>query len=508
MRYIIFGFLLPFCLSSVSKSAFAFEYKPLSPLTQNMQSETPGEDFEATASRLVQDQINLIARIERALLEPDSNRVRAVRGQLTVYTKATEGFLKSHYSSPNALCSAKADSLLKLSSFSERLTDSQAEIYCSLYGSSQELLKLTPVLDRLLSRRGESALVRELPLVAGERQSDPVLSIAPVQQPNLGKRATPLSTREPNAPLTPPQIIGRTAKTAIADYVPPMQPAIATIEEAVTTVASAKKFLTAAQTLFPPGTKFKDPVETATILDRFAYDIDPQEPQTYAKFLDLPNTGIFRVLPYSAYQRQLNTLQNRLQPSVRERYPFPSLGEAKGGLTPSLALHTVGERFNLAHLGVDYGFMVNVGDIPLENLDGNLKAVAPQTREFLLNYQPPKQLEALQIERRRFLTGKDQNWNQSQVILASAKAELNQTYLVRSLQFQIPEIILSGKAISRQDRIHLDQLLKMQGSDIILAFRPVRRRSDGSYTVLWRVLNQLPEPKIEDLEQYVTPKRD
>ncbi|MFH7025815.1 MAG: hypothetical protein ACHBN1_10530 [Heteroscytonema crispum UTEX LB 1556] len=508
MRYIFFSFLLSFCLASVSKSVFAFEYSPPSSLTQNIQSEPLGKDFEATASRLVQNQINLIARIERALSEPDSNRVRSVRGQLTVYTKAAEAFLKSHYNSPNTLCTARADSLLKLSSFSERLTDSQAQIYCSLYASSQELLKLTPVLDRLLSRRGELALVRSLGLVSGERQSDPVLSIAPVQRPNLGKPATPLSTQEPNVPLTPPQIIGRTAKTAIADYIPPMQPAIAPIPEAVTTLASAKKFLTAAQALFPPETKFQDPVETATILDRFAYDIDPQEPQTYAKFLDLPNTGIFRVLPYSAYQRQLNTLQNRLQPSVRERYPFPSLGEAKGGLTPSLALHMVGERFNLAHLGVDYGFMVNVGDIPLEKLDGNLKAVAPQTREFFLNYQPPKKLEALQVERRRFLTGKNQNWNQSQVILAGAKAELNQTYLVRSLQFQIPEIILSGKPISRQDRIHFDQLLKMQGSDIILAFRPVRRRADGSYTVLWRVLNQLPEPKIEDLEEYVTLKRD
>jgi hypothetical protein len=36
-----------------------------------------------------------------------------------------------------------------------------------------------------------------------------------------------------------------------------------------------------------------------------------------------------------------------------------------------------------------------------------------------------------------------------------------------------------------------------------VAFRPVNRRPDGSYTVLWRVLNQFPDPQIEDLEKYV-----
>ncbi|MFM5980381.1 MAG: hypothetical protein ACKO9I_07570 [Sphaerospermopsis kisseleviana] len=43
----------------------------------------------------------------------------------------------------------------------------------------------------------------------------------------------------------------------------------------------------------------------------------------------------------------------------------------------------------------------------------------------------------------------------------------------------------------------------MPSSDTIIAFRAVRRRPDGSYTILWRVLNQLPAPQINDLEKYV-----
>lgn len=498
MRHIFFSFLLLFWLISVPRNTLAAEYKPESS-HQSSALLPASKSFYKSASLLVQQQINLIARIEQALSQPDANRMRAVRGQLTIQVKAVEGFLKYQYNNPKALCTS-TDYSTRLP-LPEQLTESQRQIYCSLYASSSKLSNLAPLLDRLLSRRGELALVRELPLVSGERQSDPVLSIAKTQYPDLGKPAIPFSTWEP-IPPNPPQIIGRTAKTAIADYVPPRQPAIAPPAEALTTIETAIELLATAQSLFPPDIKFNNPRENFTKLDRFAYDLDPQEPQTYAKFLASPNTGIFRVLPHTAYNRPLNTLQNRLQPSVSDRYPFPSLGEAKGGFTLSLALVMVGDNFQLKQQGLDYNFMVNVGDIPLEKLDASLKDVSPQTREFFLNYQPPKQLKALEVEQRRFVTGKNQQFNH-QVILAGAKSELNRTYLVRSLQFQLPEMIVSGQPLTPTQRRHLDQLQQMHSSDIIFAFRPVRRRSDGSYTVLWRILNQLPAPQIEDLENYV-----
>ncbi|AFZ27105.1 hypothetical protein Cylst_5059 [Cylindrospermum stagnale PCC 7417] len=503
MRQIFLELLLSFSLTSPD-IRLVQEHRTPSDLNYNLATEAVGEDFYTTASRLVQQQIYLIARLEQALTEPDPNRMRSVRGQLTIQTKSVEGFLRRQYSSPKTLCTPpRADSSINLSPEPVQLTESQAQIYCSLYASSQELLKLSPVIDQLLSRRGELALVRQLPLVTGERQFDPVLPLAPVQRPNLGKPATPFSTREPDLTPSPLPIVGRDTKTAIANYQPPIQPAIAPLAEALTTLKAASKLLKAARGAFSRETQFIDPQETAATLDRFAYDIDPQEPQTYAKLLELSNTGIFRVLPDSAYRRQLNTLQNRLQASVSQRYPFPSLGENKEGFSPSLALQMDGDNFHLVHQGVDYGFMVDVGDIPLEKLDGRLQAISSPTREFFLNYQPPQQLEALQADRQRFLTGKNQNWQQSQVILADAKAELNHTYVVRSLQFQLPEIILSRQLIQEQNSRSRAQLGQLQSSDLILAFRPVRRRKDGSYTVIWRVLNRLPAPTVEDLANYL-----
>ncbi|AFY33287.1 hypothetical protein [Calothrix sp. PCC 7507] len=499
MRYIFFSLLLPFWLTSVPNSTQNRDYESQISRNQNLASEQTDEKFYTTARDLVQQQVNLIARIEQALTEPDINPMRSVRGQLTIHVKSVEGFLNRQYQSPKTLCTPRVDSATKVPLSPEQLTESQVKIYCSLYTSSQELLKLTPVLDQLLSRRGELALVRPLPLVTGERQLDSVLTIAPIQRPHLGKRATPFSTWEPNLSPASAPIIGRNAKTAIANYQPPLQPAIASPQAALTVVAAAKKSLTTAQLAFPSETQFTDPQRNSAILDRFAYDIDSQEPQIHAKFLELPNTGIFRVLPYLTYYRPPNTLRNRLQTQVSDRYPFPSLGETQGGFTPSLALQLVGDRFAIKPQGADYSFMVDLGDVPLEKLDGKLQAVVSPMREFFLNYQPPQQLEALQVERRRFITGKDQNWKLSQVILADAQAELNHTYLVRSLQFQLPEKILSNTPIS-QPKPRLDPSQQLHSSDIILTFRPVRRRSDGSYTILWRVLNRLPDPQIENLQ--------
>ena len=503
MRKIFVGLSLSLTLGFTPSFALALEYKSQLDLSQSVDSVAGENIFYTKAMQLVQQQIYLIARLEQALSSSDPNRMRSVRGQLTVYTHSVETFLKRQYPSPKTLCTAKGE-LSQQSDLTVQLTDSQLQIYCSLYAANQELLKLSPVTDRLLSRRGELGLVRKLPLVSGERKSDPVISIAPVQRPDLSKPATPFIRKEPNLTSSPLPVVGSPAKTAIANYKPPIQPAIAPPEEAISTLRTANQILQAAQKRFPDNIKFINPQEDAATLDRFAYDIDSQEKQIYAQFLQLPNTGIFRVLPDSAYRRRPNTLQNRLQPSVIERYPFPSVGEGKGDFTPSLALKMIDDNFQLFPQGIDYGFIVNIGDVPLEKLDGRLQTLDLSTRDFFLNYQPPRELKALQVDRRRFITGKNQNWQQSQIYLSGAKAEVNKTYLVRSLQFQLPEIISERQPVRRENSRIRQQLTEVpSSSDTIIAFRAVRRRPDGSYTILWRVLNQLPAPQINDLEKYV-----
>jgi hypothetical protein len=486
MRYIFLVYCVLFGLQMMPISALAREYKSQSKMIQNASS-SPVDTFYTATSSFVQEQINLITRIESALEVKDPNRVRAVRGQILVQASAIEGFVKRQQ--PN----------YKISCVSSPATQ-EARILCPLYASSQELLKLSPLLDRILSRRGESALVRSLPLVSGERQSDPVMAMSPIQKPNLGSPATPHTTQEPSLPPSTPQLItGSSTKKLLANYTSPISGAIKIPQEATLVLETAQKYIAKAQAEFGQETKFHNPKQTAIALDRFAYDLDPQERQTYSKFLALPQTGIFRALPHTVYHRPLNTLQNRLAKTVAERYPFPSLGITKNGFTPNLALSLVGDNFHILSSGVDYSLMANLGDIPIEKLDANLKTVTKEIAETFLTYQPPKQLNILQQERRRLVSNKHNN----SFLLSNVPARINNTYLVRSFQFKLPDAIVNSKKLTPQERLQIDQLVRIQSSDTIVAFRPVRQRSDGSYTVLWRVLNKLNAPQIEDLEAYL-----
>ncbi|MEB3219606.1 MAG: hypothetical protein VKN72_25685 [Nostocales cyanobacterium 94392] len=504
MRYIFVGFLLPFCLLANIESAFAgkpdLQFPPNRVIPKKS---TQVESFDVVSRRLVTGQVNLIFRIEQALQNPDSNQMRAVGGQLVTQTVAVESFLKSQYAYPQALCNKNQNSSVLVDSIPP-LSGSNLKIYCSLYNSSRELSKLTPLLDALLSRRGELNSTRELPLVSGEKQSDLVLPMSPLSRPNLHKRATPYAILEPDVDRTASLFIGQNKKKAIANYVPPVQPAIKPPSTALRTLKNAEKFLATAIAEFPDANNFHNPKKTAAELDRLTYDIYLPEKQLYQKLLSMPNTGIFRVLSYQAYLRPLNTVENRLQKNVLGRYPFPVLVEPKGDFMPNLPLQIVKGKFQLLPQGVDYGFMAEIGDIPLDQLDASLQAVAPEKRNIFINYQPPTKLNALQVERRQIINGKHQVLTiANQPILNTVEAKLNRTYLVRSLQFQLPEIIANNQPLTRKQRRYLDQLLAMKTSDVIVAFRPVSRRTDGSYTIVWRVLQELDDPKIDDLDDYL-----
>jgi hypothetical protein len=454
-------------------------------------NQNQSDDFYKVTSQMLQEQLNLVSRIEKAITQPDPNRLRAVRGQIFVQSKVIEAFAKRQNSDFRGTCTGTN---------SKNLNNSEAEIYCNLYASSQELLKLSPLLDVLLSRRGELALIRELPLVSGERKSHPVLAISTTEYPLLGRKATPFAIQEPNLPYSSVPTVGIVNKKLLADYVPPMQAAIAIPPEALSTLENVEAKLNQVKAAFPQGFRFEDPKQTTVALEKFAYGLDSQETQTHARFLALPKTGIFRVLPDSAYNRPLNTLQNRLVMTVKERYPFPSLGRASDGFNPSLTLHLADNNFQMLLQGADYNFMADLGDIPIEKLDSDLKKVPLPTRELFLNYQPPQQLEAIQVERRRFQTGKEIN---SDILKTKIPAKLNHTYIMRSLQFQLPEAIVKNQRLTPQERLKIDALTKIQSSDVIVAFKPVRKRSDGSYTVVWRILKQMPNPQINDLEAYL-----
>lgn len=526
MRYYPLLFLLlPFSLSLLPLAAQAAESPNL--VSQNHNS----QDFWSQAQRLVQEQLNLINRIEQAIASPDLNQVEAVRGQLIVESGAVERFLKSQYGIPRFLCSN--DTNAPDPNVSTDLSLPQIQVYCALYASTQQLRPVVSQLDRRLLRLAGLAAPKLPP-----SPDEPLFILPPSLQnpeppPNFQNPEQPRSSSVPDLPVPEVPVIGLPVKTPISDYRPLFQPAIKPPQQTTTVLSAARKQLLSALPAFPASIRIFDPVETYQIIDRSTYGLSPLESVRYAKVLAQPNTGIARILPAQIYRSDPNQRRNRLQPTVAERFPFVPLGRSNSGLIPRLAIQIEDGNFKIPLTGLNYGFMVNLGEVSLENLNAtlqNIPTLSQQQREFLLNYSPPNQLQALQEDRLRLLTGKDGNSyvpssglrpalvsfplttgdaSKAAFLAANLSAStqapvvLNNTYLLRLFQFQVPEVILKNEPISRSQRRYLDQILNTPSSDVLVAIRPVNRGSDGSYTILWRLLNQFPDPKIQDLDKYL-----
>ncbi|HEY9634590.1 MAG TPA: hypothetical protein V6D14_14350 [Coleofasciculaceae cyanobacterium] len=488
MRYFSLLMLLPFSALLPSLGASAADSQNV--LSQSLSS----QDFWSQAQRLVQDQLYLITQIQRAIAQPDLNEVEAVRGRLVLQSGEVERFLQSQYRIPSFLCGNSTSS----PNVASGLSVPQRQVFCALYASTQQLKPVVSQLDlRLPMLAGLAApTVRPSPY-------EPLLS-SPL---NFQNPVKPRFRAVSEIPVPEPPVIGLPMKTAIAEE-PPFQPAIAPPQPTTVALSTARKQLLSALPAFPSDVKILDPAPNAEIIDRGTYGLLSTEPQQYANFLAQPNTGIARVLPAQSYRLDPNQLRNRLQPTVAERFPFAPLKQSTSGFTPRFAIQIEKDNFQIPMPELDYGFMVNLGEVSLENLGAtlkNIRTLSQNQRELFLKYSPPQQLEALQVERRRLLTGKDEAAFPAVSLSVSTQAPivLNNTYLLRLIQFQLPEVLLKRESISRAQRRYLDQILETPSSDVLIAFQPVHQHSDGSYIVIWRLLKQFPDPQITDLEDYV-----
>jgi hypothetical protein len=112
--------------------------------------------------------------------------------------------------------------------------------------------------------------------------------------------------------------------------------------------------------------------------------------------------------------------------------------------------------------GADYGMLTNLGDQPLENIE-----LGDSTTRFIAQYVTPTREPAARAGARRFQAG---------VMIDSAlyrrrlPLEVGKTYLLRSIVYH--------------------------KSDLLVAFRTVRKDPDGSVIIIWKLLKKYPVPEL------------
>lgn len=180
----------------------------------------------------------------------------------------------------------------------------------------------------------------------------------------------------------------------------------------------------------------------------------PEDQAKYAEFLKNPNTGLCRLMPGDKYVEVL---------SVRgggAYYSFLKLTHEYGyGSEIGLAGD---EKLYTSFAGFDLGLITSVGDIPLETV-----TIENPAATSLLNYQPPTAEEDASAEYLRINSGIELG---PYVFNRSAAAQVNTTYVLRTVNYD--------------------------DCDVITAVRVVGQESDGSVTILWKILKELPKPTL------------
>jgi len=203
----------------------------------------------------------------------------------------------------------------------------------------------------------------------------------------------------------------------------------------------------------------------------------------FRQFLRLPGTGIIKLVP------DFGCAENTKIVSAGQqclKYTMPGGGSSysfriDNYRIPRLAdLTFSGEKFLTTGV-FSQGILADIGDVSLENV-----SLATKGMDFLTAFQPTDDYQrAVKIDR-DFLNGIEGG---GFLYKRSLPVKINTTYLLRSIAYK-------GPSYQAFEGITYDEFEFDKRRDIVVAFRIVRRDSDGSVTINWQKLADKKAPSV------------
>lgn len=181
-----------------------------------------------------------------------------------------------------------------------------------------------------------------------------------------------------------------------------------------------------------------------------------EDRKAHAEFLAQADTGLVRLLPREKWDSKLSTRGGGAY------YSFERLTH-EYGYGSDLQLEQ--GQLSVGFAGADFGFMLSLGDVPIENVSEETEAV-----QFMASFKTPSAEPEARASYRQFAYHPGHQAGRWTYRSRLPVAE-NQTYALRSVNY---------------DR-----------SDVLVAFRVVRKDADGSVVLLWKVLKKYPKPVLE-----------
>ena len=181
-----------------------------------------------------------------------------------------------------------------------------------------------------------------------------------------------------------------------------------------------------------------------------------EDREAYAAFLSSPDTGLVRLLPREKWDGKLSTRGGGAY------YSFTHLTHKYGGGSD---VELQQGQLMVGFAGANFGFMLSLGDVPLEGVSEETEAV-----RFMASFKTPAAEAEARASHRQF-GGAEGHRAGPWTYRSRLPAVAGHTYVLRSINYA--------------------------SSDVLVAFRVVRKDADGSVVLLWKLLRRYPKPALE-----------
>jgi len=181
----------------------------------------------------------------------------------------------------------------------------------------------------------------------------------------------------------------------------------------------------------------------------------------YADLLAEPDTGMFRLLPREKFDSETYK-KNEKTITMKGGGAYYSFSTKAHDYNSNPDISLDHDQLSAGFAGLDYGMLAKIDGISLRELSAEHPYVTS-----IIKYEPPSNEPAIRNEQRRFAMG---TVIDDVSLKHSVPAEPNTTYLVRSISY------------SR--------------SDILVGLRVVRRDTDGSLIIAWKLLKNFITPQV------------
>lgn len=177
----------------------------------------------------------------------------------------------------------------------------------------------------------------------------------------------------------------------------------------------------------------------------------------FEEFLRQPDTGMARLMPREKYDGKL------LIRGGGSYYSFAGRTNEYGAGS-DIGLEQGGLRVGFA--GANFGFLTSLGDLAIDGVTAEQPGV-----RVLAEFQTPSTEPGAREQQRRAGAGFEADGFAYRNV---QPANLNTTYAARSINYLV--------------------------SDVLVVFRVTRQDEDGSLTLVWKILQKFPVPRLVPIE--------